>query len=129
MKIKYEFADETVEIEVTDEWGSILIDLDRQDYNTEHRETRRHCSLDALNLDDALLPSDEDVLGDLVATEERERLYAAIGKLEPRQQKLIRQVYFEGRSFTSIALEEGVDRTAISKATQRAIKKLKKFLS
>lgn len=30
MKIKYAFADETVEIEVSEEWGNILIDLDRQ---------------------------------------------------------------------------------------------------
>ena len=52
----------------------------------------------------------------------------AIAKLEPRQQRLIRQVYFEGRTFTSIAQEKGVDRTAVSKATKRAIRKLKKFL-
>ena len=47
MKIKYEFATETVEIEVTDDWGAIVVDLDRQDYNTDHKETRRHCSLEA----------------------------------------------------------------------------------
>ena len=61
MKIKYEFATETVEIEVTDDWGAIVVDLDRQDYNTDHKETRRHCSLEAYNLDDGLLPSDENV--------------------------------------------------------------------
>ena len=42
MKIKYAFADETVEIEVSEEWGNILIDLDRQEYNNDHAETRRH---------------------------------------------------------------------------------------
>ena len=127
MKIKYAFATETVEIEVPDEWGDILIDLDRQEYNIDHKETRRHCSLEAYNLDDALFPSDVDVLRDLINGEETRSLHNAIAKLEPRQQKLIRQVYFEGRSYTSIALEEGVDRTAVSKATQRAIKKLKKL--
>ena len=60
MKIKYEFATETVEIEVSEEWANILIDLDRQEYNN-HKETRRHCSLDAYNLDDSLLPSDADI--------------------------------------------------------------------
>lgn len=49
MKIKYEFANETVEIEVDEEWGNLLIDLDRQEYNNDHAETRRHCSLNALN--------------------------------------------------------------------------------
>ena len=61
MKIKYAFADETVEIEVSEEWGNILIDLDRQEYNNDHAETRRHCSLEAFNLDDALFPDDVDV--------------------------------------------------------------------
>jgi hypothetical protein len=37
MKIEYKFADETMEIEVSDEWGSILIDLDRQEYNNNHK--------------------------------------------------------------------------------------------
>ena len=127
MKIKYKFVTGTVEVEVPDSWGTVLVDLDRQEYNNDHKETRRHCSLEAYNLDDALLPSDEDVLRDILASEERQRLYEAIGKLEPRQQKLIRQVYFEGHTFTSVAQEEGVDRTAVSKATQRAVRKLKKF--
>lgn len=44
MKIKYEFATETVEIEVTDAWGATIVDLDRQEYNIDNKETRRHCS-------------------------------------------------------------------------------------
>ena len=45
MKIQYKFASETIEIEVSDEWGEILIDLDRQEYNNDHKETRRHSSI------------------------------------------------------------------------------------
>ncbi len=129
MKIKYEFATETVEIEVTDDWGSILVDLDRQEYNNDHKETRRHCSLDAFNLDDALFPSDVDVLRDILKAEDAERLHSAIAKLEPRQQKLIRQVFFEGRGYTDIARSEGLDESAVRHATPRALKKLKRFLS
>ena len=47
MKIKYQFATETVEIEVADDWGNLVIDLNRQEYNIDHKETRRHISLDA----------------------------------------------------------------------------------
>lgn len=61
MKIKYEFANEAVEIEVEEKWATIVLDLDREEYNDNHRETRRHCSLDAMNVDDTLLPSDVDV--------------------------------------------------------------------
>ena len=128
MKIKYEFVTGAVEVEVTDDWGTILVDLDRQEYNINHKETRRHCSLDAYNLDDALFPSDVDVLRDILKAENDKRLHNAIAKLEPRQQKLIRQVFFEGRGYTDIARAEGLDESAVRHATTRALKKLKKFL-
>ena len=128
MKIEYKFATETVAIEVADDWGSILVDLDRQEYNNEHKETRRHCSLDAFNLDNALFPSDVDVLRDILKAEDDERLCRAITKLEPRQKKLIRQVFFERRGYTDIARTEGRDESAIRHATTRALKKLKKLL-
>lgn len=127
MKIKYEFVTEAVEIEVTDDWGSILVDLDRQEYNINHKETRRHCSLDAFNLDNALFPSDVDVVQDILKAEDDERLYSAITKLEPRQQKLIQQVFFEERGYADIARSEGLDESAIRHATTRALKKLKNF--
>lgn len=40
MKIKYEFVTGTTEVEVSEEWGSVFIDLDREEYNNNHRETR-----------------------------------------------------------------------------------------
>lgn len=130
MKIKYAFQDGVVtEVEVSDEIGAVIVEFDRQEYNVNHKETRRHCSLDAFNLDDALFPSDDDVEAEVAAKDESRRLYAAIAQLSPRQQYLIRQVYFEGRKYTDIAREEGVDRTAISHATERALKKLKKILA
>ncbi len=128
MKIKYEFSNETVEIEVEDRWADVMLELDRQEYNANHRETRRHCSLDALNLDDSFLPSGTDVEGDYIRQAEADRLHAAIAKLSPRQQYLIRQVYFENRSYADIARQEQRDRSTIRKATDAAVKKLKKFL-
>lgn len=129
MKIKYAFTTETIEVEISEKDANIIVNLDRQEYNVNHKETRRHCSLDAFNLDDALFPSDDNVEAEVAAKDEKRRLYAAIAKLSPRQQYLIRQVYFEGRKYTDIAREEGVDRTAISHATDRALKRLKKFLA
>lgn len=129
MKIKYEFANETIEIEVDEDWGAVLIELDRQEHNNNQTETRRHCSLEAYNLDGNLFPSDEDLEADFFITEDHKRLYAAIKKLEPRQQYLIEQVYFAGRKQIDIAREEGVSHVAIVTALQRAVKKLKKFLA
>ena len=36
MKIRYSFVNETISIDVPDDWGEILIDLDRQEYNNDH---------------------------------------------------------------------------------------------
>lgn len=85
--------------------------------------------MDAFNLDDALFSSDDNVEAEVATKDEYRRLYAAIAQLSPRQQYLIRHVYFEGRKYTDIAWEEGVDRTAISHATDHAIKNLKKIIS
>ena len=130
MKIKYEFADETIEIEVSEDWGAVLIELDRQEYNNDHAETRRHCSLDQLTADgnDCVACSD-DVEDALLISEDNKKLYAAIKKLEPRQQYLIEQVYFLGRKQVDLAAEEGVSHVAITYALQRAVKKIKKFLA
>ena len=129
MKIKYEFADETIEIEVSEDWGAVLIELDRQEYNNDHAETRRHCSLEEYNLDGNLVSNGGDVEDAFLISEDNKKLYAAIKKLEPRQQYLIEQVYFLGRKQVDIAAEEGVSHVAITYALQRAVKKLKKFLA
>ena len=125
MKIKYAFADETVEIEVSEEWGNILIDLDRQEYNNDHAETRRHVSYDALDFDgDALAVEDPA----LTTYTEQDALREAIGQLTPNQQDIIRAYYFEGRTFTEIAQALGVGVSSVTRAAERAKKTLKKFL-
>lgn len=129
MKITYHFSNETVEIDVPREWADFVCELDRLEYNIEHKETRRHCSLDAYNLDDNRIPSDRNTEFEALAEIRHEEVEAAIEKLIPRRQKLIRQVFFEGRTYTSIAHDEGVDESAIRHAVGRALKKLKKYLS
>lgn len=128
MKIKYEFANEAIEIEVEEKWATIILDLDREEYNGNHRETRRHCSLDALNLDDALLPSDVDVFEAVADTEGKRNLYQAINKLSPQQRKLIWRIYFQGEHPADIARELGVSKTAIHNRLQRIFCQLQKNL-
>ena len=125
MKIKYQFATETVEIEVADDWGNLVIDLDRQEYNNDHTETRRHVSYDALDFDgDALAVEDPA----LTAYTEQDDLRAAIARLTPNQQYIIRAYYFEGRTFTDIAQTLGVSVSSVTRAAERAKKTLKKSL-
>ena len=128
MKIRYQFATETVEVEVSEELGNIIVDLNRQEYNNHHKETRRHCSLDAFNLDGALFPSEEDIEAEVVAKDQYNRLYAAIALLEPQQKELVRQVFFEDRKIVDIAAEEGVSEAAIRNRLKRITQHLKKIL-
>ena len=128
MKIEYQFATETVEIEVSEEWGDVLIDLDRQEYNVNHKETRRHASLEAFNLDGNLFPSATDVAGSVICKEERERLYTAIAKLQPQQQELLRRVYFGGEALADIAREEGISKMALTNRMKKIYAAMQKNL-
>lgn len=135
MKIKYQFNDEVAEIEVSDEWGEILIDLDRQEYNVNHKETRRHVLL-CIHDDDGnedfdsphLIDPDTDVVADVFRNMDTEQLHHAIQALLPQQQQLIYKVYFQGLSYAEIAREEGVDRSAVRKRMERILTQLKKVL-
>ena len=129
MKIQYNFVTETVEIEVPDDWGNLVIDLDRQEYNTNHKETRRHYSLDACQFEGADFAVEDEALAALFAEPtSAERLHTAIVKLKPEQQKLIRAIYFEGISVNDYAKLEGCNQSAISHRLQTARKKLKELL-
>lgn len=128
MKIRYEFATETVEIEVEEQWATVIADLDRQDYNVNHKETRRHCSLDAFNLDDSLFPSDSNVEGVLLDAEDKKRLYNAIKVLSQEQQSIIKSIYFNGVSISTYAKKNGVSQPAVTQRLQTIKKKMKKLL-
>ena len=127
MKIKYKFATETIEIDVAEKWGDIVVELNRLEYNTNHAETRRHTSLSSFAYEDRKHFADgTDLLADLIDSEVVSR---AMANLTERQQYLIRKIYLEGWKFTEIAAIEGVDESAIRHAVKRAKDRLKKVLS
>lgn len=128
MKITYKFAKETVEIEVDEKWGSILVDLDKDEGKNNRTETRRHCSLDALNLDGNLIPSKSSVWLETVHQSNAEQLHAAIGQLKPQQRDLIYNLFFYGVSNKEYARRCGVAPAAITQRKETALKALKKFL-
>ena len=129
MKIQYKFATETISIDVPDDWGEILIDLDRQEYNNDHKETRRHYSLEGKVYEGMDYAAEDSGLEALFAgPTDEERLRAAIQKLDPGQQAMIRAIYFEGVSVNDYAARMGVTQSAISHRLQTVKKKLKKLL-
>ena len=129
MKIQYKFATETISIDVPDDWGEILIDLDRQEYNNDHKETRRHYSLEGKVYEGMDYAVEDPGLEALFAgPTDEDRLHAAIQKLDPGQQAMIRAIYFEGVSVNDYAARMGVTQSAISHRLQTVKKKLKKLL-
>lgn len=123
MKIKYQFATETVEIEVSEDWGNLVIDLDRQEYNNNHAETRRHISLNT-----ALYEGDVFAVEDasLESFAENYDLQQAIAKLTDNQRRIIVGHYFEGITYVALAAELGIAEANVRKAAKRALKQIQK---
>ena len=127
---RYHFSNgETISIEIPDDWGEILIDLDRQEYNNDHKETRRHYSLEAKVYEGMDYAAEDSGLEAIFAgLTDEERLHTAIRQLSPDQQAMIRAIYFDGVSVNDYAARMGVTQSAISHRLQTVKKKLKKLL-
>ena len=128
MKITYEFVTgEVSEVEVDEHLGGMLLDLDRQQYNNDQKETRRHFSLDGMDYEGELFVSAEDTEKAVEHREDMARLYSAMEALSPSQRELVKKVYFEEQKITDIAREEGVTKQSVHERVERALKKLKKI--
>ena len=123
MKIKYQFATETVEIEVSDDWGNLVIDLDRQEYNNNHKETRRHLSLDAAEFEGEVFAVEDPSLESFADNYD---LQQAIAKLTDNQRRIIVGHFFEDISYVDLAKELGVTEAGVRQAANRALKQIQK---
>lgn len=125
MKIQYKFVDETVEIEVEEDWGNLVVDLDRQEYNNDHAETRRHTSLSAMNYEGDYFSFEDPALAKLA---EYADLHKAISNLPPRQQEVIHLYFFEGLNMVEIADRLDIHPTTVREALNAAKNNLRKIL-
>ena len=128
--IKYRFADGTTsEIEVTDEFYTLYVELVQQEKRNHWKETRRHTSLNYLmeNGIDFESPA-ADLLSVLIQQEDEKRIHNAINQLSDKQKELAEKVFFKGMTLTAIAKEKGVSQPAITQQLATVLKKLKKLL-
>ena len=127
---QYKFTDEVITVEISDEWASVLAELDREEYNNDHAETRRHVSLD----------NGED--GEWLSTEKGKTLIEIAGKifspddkrfregrkaLSKKQAELYESVYDRGDSVGEYATDNKIDQSTASKRNSAVIKKFKKI--
>lgn len=147
MKITYtSVTGQIQEIEVTDDWGAIVLDLDRQEKNLNRKETRRHTALDSYDYIDAdadsnprlsrdafeyrnrICTDSAEIVADLEGKYTQQHIREAVTKLKHAQRDLITAIYFNGMSVNDYAKREGVDHSAISHRLQTSYRHLKKLL-
>lgn len=130
MKIKYQFTNESIEIEVAEEWGNILIDLDRQEYNVNHKETRRHTSLNGMEYEGEFFADDIDIEDIILKAESAEVLRVAVSKLKPQQQELINTLYLADcpLSQREYGKKLGISESSVQQNARRAKARLKEIL-
>lgn len=132
MKINYEFVDgNKVEIEVSEEWGEIIIELDRIDYNNYQKERKRHFSLQAIGEDVAIYDQEAPEVCALHKGKyieiSNESIMAGLKTLTDKQKDLIEHIYFKGISAREYARKRGVKECTVSISHAAALAKLKKF--
>ena len=116
------------EITVTEAEGKEIIELNRIEYNDNHRETRRHVSLQAYDPYGTLVKDDADPLQEVINKAEMDQLHQSISQLTPAQQKLLMKKFWVGMKQIDIAKDEGVSKMAITKRLQTIKRHLKKIL-
>ena len=130
MNIKYEFlTGEIIEIEVSDDIAEVAIEIERDTYNSNRRETRRHNSIE--DMEGQGLQFDDKGVAVATIVEEKETneaLQNALDKLLPQQKELVQKVFFQGMSIAQIARAEGVNEAAIRNRLNKIYKKLKNIL-
>lgn len=132
MNIVYEFVTgEKMEIEVSEEIGSLSVEIDRKIYNSNRRETGRHNSF--IDMEERGFQfkdnkADCDIEGYIEKIEMKENVRQALLTLPSHHQELIRKVFFENMKIVQIAADERVTEAAIRKRLKRIYKKLKKGL-
>lgn len=130
MVIKYKFLDNTTsEVEVDDELGKHITEMDEADYNLNRKETRRHDYISELEENGHYIADNSDPLDDVLKAERHEALIAAIEKLKPQQKILLRRIYENGETQEEISESEGVSQQAISSRLKTIYKFLKKYLN
>ena len=154
VKLYYEKKTETTEIEVSDEECSLMIQTDyemrlrnakngeevlprsvqeildeeinKPTFNSNQTETRRHCSLDAMQEAGMDLSNEDDIE---LPDEKYAELRAAIAQLKPEQQELLRKVFYEEIKQVDIAKSEGVKKASIESRLYTIYKKIRKHIA
>ena len=130
MKIKYEFiTGEVQKVDIPDELINVVMDMERQVYNNNRKERRRHNSLEEMEEHGFQFKSNEmevtEVIEEILINES---LNKALGKLSFDERKLISLVFFQRKTIVSIAKERGVSEGNIRRILKLIYKEIRILL-
>ncbi|WP_394526806.1 sigma-70 family RNA polymerase sigma factor [Lacrimispora sp. JR3] len=135
MRINYEFlTGESLEIEVDDNIGEVIIEMEKMQFRRNRTETRRHNSLEFMQeIRDGYSPMQfadnrADVEQIIIHSDEKERLHRAIQKLDRKDSIIVKKYYFEDKTMAEVGKELGITAMAVSKRLKKIPDKIKKLL-
>lgn len=129
--MKYTYYTQTgpVNVDVNEKWMEILKEMDREEYNANQKETRRHVELDISRDKSQWLDNNEEPIEDTICRlETAEALDEAIATLTAKQRDAFMAVQFYGLSIGEVAEAKGISKQAVAKSLAQAKRKLKNFL-
>lgn len=124
----YEFANETVKVEIDEKWADVLMEMDLEDQVIDRKETRRHVPLDtSFGWSDWLIEDDDPEEAIIEMIDSGNNFDLAMSMLNIKQKALLHGLFVEGLTQKEYAERTGVDQSAISYQLQTIRKKLKKL--
>ena len=132
MKIEYRFVTgEKTAIEINGDFEEIILELDKEEYNWNRKETRRHKSLSLSDKSIENMSLSSDICDDVFKNIDKEKLHKAISLLKPDEQELINKIYLNKTklSISDYAKLANVSQNAIKQRLKRIRKKLKSFIT
>ena len=130
MNFKYAFVTgEVIEIEISDDIAEVVIEIEKNTYNSNQRERRRHYSIDDMQ-EHGLQFEDRgvDLITIIEKKETNDSLHVELNKLLPQQKELIQKIFFQGMTVIEVARAGRVSEAAIRNRLNKIYKKLKKNL-
>jgi len=133
MKIEYKFVNgEKASIDVSGDFEKIILELDRNLYNNNHAETRRHISLDDFNQNKNVFADIEAGFEEQISNQvDKELLHKAISMLKPDEKSLIYRLCLSDKPMTQKQYADvlGITENAVQLRLAKIKKKLKCTIS
>ncbi len=129
MEIKYKFVNgEETSISVYGEFEKIILELDRNLYNNNQTETRRHISLSVFGEDKKVFADIETGFEEQISNQvDKKILYGAISKLKSEDRKMLNSLFLNDKPITQ---KEYAEKLGITSSTMRKrVERLKSKLA